>query len=89
VERRETRRRRHGDGEGATALLVVDMLNPYDHPEAEELAEHVGASLPGIEGGKERQKKQKRKEKGERNEREKRRGRGGKETKREHKRQGT
>jgi len=49
VERRETRRRRHGDGEGATALLVVDMLNPYDHPEAEELAEHVGASLPGIE----------------------------------------
>jgi nicotinamidase-related amidase len=49
VERRETRRRRHGDEEGATALLVVDMLNPYDHPEAEELAEHVEGALPGVE----------------------------------------
>jgi nicotinamidase-related amidase len=49
VERRETRRRRHGDGEGATALLVVDMLNPYDHPEADELAERVAGALPGIE----------------------------------------
>jgi len=49
VERRETRRRRHGDGEGATALVVVDMLNPYDHPEAEELAEHVEGALPGVE----------------------------------------
>jgi nicotinamidase-related amidase len=49
VERHQTRHRRHVDGEGATALLVVDMLNPYDHPEAEELAEHVEAALPGIE----------------------------------------
>jgi nicotinamidase-related amidase len=49
VERREARRRRHNDGEGATALLVVDMLNPYDHPEAEELAAHVAEALPGVE----------------------------------------
>jgi nicotinamidase-related amidase len=25
----------------ATALLVIDMLNPYDHEDADELAEHV------------------------------------------------
>jgi nicotinamidase-related amidase len=49
VERRETRHRRHSDDEGATALLVVDMLNPYDHPEAEELAERVEKALPGVE----------------------------------------
>jgi len=49
VERRETRRRRHVDDEGATALLVVDMLNPYDHPEADELAAHVADALPGVE----------------------------------------
>jgi nicotinamidase-related amidase len=50
VERRETRRRRHADdGESATALLVVDMLNPYDHPEAEELAAHVAEALPAVE----------------------------------------
>lgn len=48
MKRRETRRRRHDGGEGATALLVVDMLNPYDHPEADELAEHVAAALPGL-----------------------------------------
>jgi nicotinamidase-related amidase len=50
MERRETRRRRHSHDEGATALLVVDMLNPYDHPDADELAEHVAGALPGIEG---------------------------------------
>jgi nicotinamidase-related amidase len=49
VERRETRRRRHGGDDGGTALLVVDMLNPYDHPEADELAEHVEGALPGIQ----------------------------------------
>lgn len=48
MARRETRRRRHGDDEGATALIVVDMLNPYDHPEAEELAEHVEDALAGV-----------------------------------------
>jgi nicotinamidase-related amidase len=29
-----------------TALLVIDMLNPYDHDDADELAESVGESLP-------------------------------------------
>ncbi|HVV89927.1 MAG TPA: isochorismatase family cysteine hydrolase [Solirubrobacterales bacterium] len=46
---RATRHERHGDGEGATALLVVDMLNPYDHPEADRLAARVADALPGIE----------------------------------------
>lgn len=49
MERRETRQRRHGGGEGATALVVVDMLNPCHHPEAEDLADHVATALPGIE----------------------------------------
>jgi len=46
--RRRTRQERHDDEGGATALLVVDMLNPYDHPEADRLAERVGEALPGI-----------------------------------------
>ena len=29
-----------------TALLVVDMLNPYDHEDAEKLAESVEERLP-------------------------------------------
>ncbi|HEV7562289.1 MAG TPA: isochorismatase family cysteine hydrolase [Solirubrobacterales bacterium] len=41
-----------------TALVVVDMLNPYDHPEAERLAEHVGKTLPGIETLLERAKEE-------------------------------
>lgn len=49
MRRRAARRERHGDGEGATALLVVDMLNPYDHPEADRLATRVAEALPGIE----------------------------------------
>jgi nicotinamidase-related amidase len=48
MEGRESRQRRHeGDG-GATALLVVDMLNPYEHPEADRLAERVEDALPGV-----------------------------------------
>jgi nicotinamidase-related amidase len=48
MEGRESRQRRHeGDG-GATALLVVDMLNPYEHPEADRLAERVADALPGV-----------------------------------------
>jgi nicotinamidase-related amidase len=47
-QRRTTRNDRHGDREGATALLVVDMLNPYDHPEADELAGNVADALPGV-----------------------------------------
>ena len=37
---RRQRRRDEDDGSG-TALLVIDMLNPYDHDEAEELTESV------------------------------------------------
>jgi nicotinamidase-related amidase len=48
VGRRRTRQERHDDDGGATALLVVDMLNPYDHPEADRLAERVADALPGV-----------------------------------------
>ena len=48
MERREARHRRHADDEGATALLVVDMLNSYEHEEAERLAESVADVLPGV-----------------------------------------
>jgi nicotinamidase-related amidase len=48
LARRRTRQERHGDEGGATALLVVDMLNPYEHPEAERLARGVEGALPGI-----------------------------------------
>jgi nicotinamidase-related amidase len=30
-------------------MLVVDMLNPYEHPEADRLAERVGKALPGVQ----------------------------------------
>lgn len=46
------RPRRHEPGEGResqTALLVVDMLNPYEHEDSEPLAERVAETLPGIE----------------------------------------
>ena len=49
MRRRQTRQQRHGDGKGASALLVVDMLNPYDHPDSDRLAEQVAATLPGVE----------------------------------------
>jgi nicotinamidase-related amidase len=48
LARRRTRQERHDDDGGATALLVVDMLNPYEHPQADRLAERVGETLPGI-----------------------------------------
>jgi nicotinamidase-related amidase len=48
VERRGTRHRRHGEESGATALLVVDMLNNYEHPDGDRLAERVERALPGI-----------------------------------------
>ena len=51
--RRETRAERHGgrhdDKGGSTALLVVDMLNPYEHPEADRLAGRVADALPGVQ----------------------------------------
>jgi nicotinamidase-related amidase len=31
-----------------TALLIIDMLNPYDHEDAEPLAESVAEKLPAI-----------------------------------------
>jgi nicotinamidase-related amidase len=31
-----------------TALIVIDMLNPYDHEDAEKLAESVAEQLPQI-----------------------------------------
>jgi nicotinamidase-related amidase len=48
VERRHTRHQRHDGEGGATALLVVDMLNTYEHPEADRLAERVEKALPGM-----------------------------------------
>jgi nicotinamidase-related amidase len=34
--------------EGGTALVVLDMLNPYEHEDAEALAESVREALPAI-----------------------------------------
>jgi isochorismate hydrolase len=48
LARRRTRQERHDDDGGATALLVIDMLNPYEHPQADRLAERVAEALPGI-----------------------------------------
>ena len=48
MTRRRTRQERHGGEVGATALLVVDMLNPYEHEEGEQLAESVAGALPGV-----------------------------------------
>jgi nicotinamidase-related amidase len=48
VERRRARQERHGEGIGGTALLVVDMLNAYEHPDAERLAGRVEEALPGV-----------------------------------------
>ena len=40
-QRAARRERRRDEGDGGTAVLVIDMLNPYDHDEAEELTESV------------------------------------------------
>jgi nicotinamidase-related amidase len=48
LSRRRTRQERHDADGGATALLVVDMLNPYEHPEADRLAERVAKALPRV-----------------------------------------
>jgi nicotinamidase-related amidase len=34
---------------GRTALIVIDMLNTYEHPDAEPLTRSVEASLPAIQ----------------------------------------
>jgi nicotinamidase-related amidase len=39
---------------GKTALIVVDMLNPYEHEDAEKLAASVEGVLPAIGGLRER-----------------------------------
>jgi nicotinamidase-related amidase len=36
------------DDRGATALLVIDMLNPYEHDDAEELAASVADAVPAV-----------------------------------------
>ncbi len=46
---RGRRHQRHRSGSAGTALIVVDMLNPYRHSEAERLAARVGEALPGIQ----------------------------------------
>ncbi len=46
---RGRRYERHRTGSVRTALIVVDMLNPYRHSEAERLAARVGDALPGIQ----------------------------------------
>jgi nicotinamidase-related amidase len=48
-ESRSSRHRREGEADGSrTALLVIDMLNAYDHPDAEQLAESAAAAVPRI-----------------------------------------
>ena len=44
---RRERRRAEGEG-GKTALLVIDMLNAYDHDEAEELTQSVEGIVDNI-----------------------------------------
>jgi len=46
---RGRRHERHRAGSAGTALIVVDMLNPYRHSEAERLASRVGDAMPGIQ----------------------------------------
>jgi nicotinamidase-related amidase len=48
VTRRGARHDRHRGGSGATALILVDMLNPYEHPDADRLAVGVESAVPAI-----------------------------------------
>jgi len=48
---RLSRHGRHRDeGSQKTAVVVVDMLNPYRHPESDRLATRVGKALGGVRG---------------------------------------
>src|SRR5687767_787932 len=48
-QRTARRERRRGDGDGGgTALLVIDMLNTYDHDEADELTQSVEGIVGNI-----------------------------------------
>jgi nicotinamidase-related amidase len=44
----ERQPRRHGAEDAGPALIVIDMLNPYEHDEGDELAENVARAVPGI-----------------------------------------
>ena len=39
---------------GRTALIVIDMLNPYEHEDADRLAESVERALPALGGLRDR-----------------------------------
>jgi nicotinamidase-related amidase len=46
---RQSRHGRHRDeGSRTAAVVVVDMINPYRHPEADRLAQRVSEALDGI-----------------------------------------
>lgn len=49
MNRRGTRHERHRSEGGGTALIVIDMLNPYEHSEADRLASRVELAVPAIE----------------------------------------
>ena len=58
-ERDVRRQRRRGEAaESGTALLVLDMLNAYDHDEAEELTASVGEMVGNVRGLVERARKE-------------------------------
>jgi nicotinamidase-related amidase len=46
---RSSRHHRHGEGSGHSALLVIDVLNPYDHEDSDPLAESAARALRPIE----------------------------------------
>jgi nicotinamidase-related amidase len=48
--RRSRHGRHRGEGPQGTAVVVIDMLNPYDHPEADRLATRVSDALEGVCG---------------------------------------
>ena len=50
-EQRESRHGRHrGETPSKSAVIVVDMINPYCHPEADRLAARVSDVLDGVAG---------------------------------------
>jgi nicotinamidase-related amidase len=48
IDVRRRQRDRVRDRPMKSAVIVVDMLNPYDHPDAELLMESVRETLPGM-----------------------------------------
>jgi nicotinamidase-related amidase len=45
---RPRRRDSRDRGNGGSAVVVVDLLNPYEHEDAEQLAESVAEAIPGV-----------------------------------------